>query len=1018
MRVNGNGVFRIVWLVACVILADATLVLAQGASATLNGRVVDPGDAVLPGVTITAINTNTKVTRTTVTNAEGLYSLPGLEPGVYAIQAELSGFSNVTRTDVTLAVNQTITVDIQLALAGVAESITVAGSAPLIDVTQSLVSATIRTREVVNLPILTRNLNGLLNLVPGSKPIAVIHPVKRNYGSVSFSGSTGRNSIQVVDGGDNRDNIVGGPLLVFTLEGIEEFQVAQHQFSAADGRSSGAAVNVLTKSGTNVMKGSGFLFDREKALTAKDYFTKRDGLLKLPFSRQQFGGSVGGPIVPNRAFFFGAVERIQEDTAVTIPNNVYHELELLAFANVKLPEGQKIDRPYRDLLYTVKQNVQLSRNHSLLGRVYRQTGHNKNGVNGPRTDSYIAGYYQSIDMRANATEDLAGWDAVGQHSWTIGNRALNQFTVHRNSFYGLFDFNNFLRDYPNVPRFPDVENLRFPSLSIGQITAGGEFAQSLWQIKDSMTLQVGSHALKMGGDYSWMPRYGGACCVYQGQHAFFDDPSTILNDKIKYPQGFQTPGAVQLWRGSPNPKNVLADLNQYGINGASQVKAYFQDDWRVQRKLTLNLGVRYDLDRNFYDQDGDLISNNLTVPVLQAIGSPYGGFPHTPSKDISPRVGFAYDLRGDGRRVLRSGYGLYFDGTGINNHYKVFMQNHRPLSFEANRVNTAVGVGDLATYRFGIDPPPPMPPAVTELPGKFPPGSSINGFVIDPNITDPRTHQFHLGYSHELTPNTVLSADYTHALGLNDFKEVQINTLKNGVRRLAPDLERVYGDANLLGPVQVHSSINRSRYDELAVQFQRRLPRATLQVNYILSGAYAYAGQIAQSAYFVFASQDADCLFCPGEWGPTTADERHRVVVFSVVDLPFGLQVSPVFQVATARPYNLIAGTDLNGDGQVDLSGSLTDRYVDPLTGQQVSVNSQRGDPFVLLDARVTKFFTVGQENRKLGVFVEFFNLFNTYNFGQIYGGNARSVLFKKPTGYMPGTGYPFQIQLGARFDF
>jgi hypothetical protein len=171
----------------------------------------------------------------------------------------------------------------------------------------------------VNLPILTRNLNGLLNLVPGSKSIAVIHPVKRNYGSVSFSGSTGRNSIQVVDGGDNRDNIVGGPLLVFTLEGIEEFQVAQHQFSAADGRSSGAAANVVTKSGTNALKGSGFLFDREKALTAKDYFTKRDGLLKLSFSRQQFGGSVGGPSVPNWAFFFGPVERIQEDTAVTIP---------------------------------------------------------------------------------------------------------------------------------------------------------------------------------------------------------------------------------------------------------------------------------------------------------------------------------------------------------------------------------------------------------------------------------------------------------------------------------------------------------------------------------------------------------------------------------------------------------------------------------------------------------------------------------------------------------------------------
>jgi hypothetical protein len=1014
MRVNGNGVFRIVWLVACVILADATLVLAQGGLGTFNGRVVDPGDAVLPGVTVTAININTKVTRITVTNAEGLYSLPGLEPGVYAIQAELSGFSNVTRTDVTLAVNQTITVDIQLALAGVAENITVAGSAPLIDVTQSLVSSTIRTREVVNLPILTRNLNGLLNLIPGSKPIAVIHSVKRNYGSVSFGGSTGRNTIQVVDGGDNRDNVVGGPLLVYTVEGIEEFQVASHQFSAADGRSSGAAVNIVTKSGTNALKGSGFLFERDKALTAKDYFTRVSNRPELPFSRQQFGGSVGGPIVPNRAFFFGAFERIREETAITIPDNVYRELELLAFAHVELPEGQKIEKPYRDLLYTLKGNVQLSQHHALTGRVYRQTGANIHGLNGPYTTSYGSGFYQSIDMRNSASEDLAGWDAIGQHSWTIGNRTLNQFTVHHSRFYGLFDYNYYLRDFPNKPRFPDVENLRFPSLSIGNVTTQGEYVQNMWQIKDSVTLQVGSHSLKMGGDYSWMPKFGGECCVYWGQHRFFDDPSTILSNKNGlYPQGFQTPGAVQQWRSGADLKN-----NVYALEGTSQVKAYVQDDWRVRPRLTLNLGVRYDVDRNFYDQYGDLTRNSLIVPVLAAIGSPYAGFPKTPTKDISPRVGFAYDLRGDGRRVLKGGYGLYFDGTGINNHYNVFIQNHRPLSFDAFLVNSQVGVGQLANYRFGIDPPPPTPLPVTAFPGKFPPGASVGAYLIDPNITDPRTHQLHIGYSHELAPNTVLSADYTHALGLNDFKEVQINTLKNGVRKLAPDLERVYGDPNLLGPVQVQSSINRSRYDELAVQFQRRLPRATLTVNYVLSGAYAYGGQIAQSAYFVPASMDADCIFCPGEWGPTIADERHRFVVHGVVDLPWGLQVSPVFQAATPRPYNLIDGTDLNGDGQFDLTGSLTDRYVDPATGQQVSVNSQRGDPFVLLDTRVTKSFNVGRENRKLAVFVEFFNLFNTANFGQNYNGNGRSVLFKTPAALMPGSGYPFQIQLGARFDF
>jgi carboxypeptidase family protein/TonB-dependent receptor-like protein len=1011
MRVHGNGVFRIAWLVASVVLADATLVLAQGALGTFNGRVIDPGDAVLPGVTITATNINTNVARTTVTNAEGLYSLPGLEPGVYSVRAELTGFAISTRTGVTVAVNQTITVDIRLGLAGVAENITVSGATPLIEVTQSLVSATIRAREVVNLPLITRNLNGLLALIPGSKPVAEIHSMKRNYGSVSFGGSTGRNSIPVVDGGDNRDNVVGGPLLTFTVEGIEEFQVASHQFSAADGRSSGSAVNVVTKSGTNTLKGSGFFMDRDRAMAAKDYFTARDNRAELPFSRQQFGGSVGGPIVRNRAFFFGAVERIREEKAVTIPDQPYKELQLLAFANPLPPEGGKIDRPYRDLLYTAKGNVQLSQNHSLIGRFYRQKALTSNGLNGPDTRGVSAGAasYPSIDMRAFNREDQWGWDAVGQHSWTLGNRALNQFTVHASTFYFTSDFGNYYRDFP-ATLLPDVENLIFPTLSIGQVQLGGDVFQSMWQIKDNVTLQVGSHALKMGGDYAWMPKFGGHCCVPQGRFTFFDDPSTIVNNSNgKYPQGFQTPGIVQQWRGA-----AAIRANRYAILGSSQVKAYFQDDWRVQRRLTLNLGVRYDVDRNFYDQDEEAVYG-LTGIVLRGIGSPYGGFPHTPTKDISPRVGFAYDVRGDGRRVLRGGYGLYFDGTGMNTHYNVFIQNHRPLSLDYFLVNTAIGTGDLANYRFGIDPPPATPPAITELPGAIPPGRGAAGYWIDPNITDPRTHQFHLGYSHELAPNTVLSADYTRATGLNDFKEVQINTFKNGVRRLAPDLARVYGDPNLIGPLQIQSTIGRSRYDELAVQFQRRLPRATLQVNYVLSGAYAYGGEIAQSAYFVPASQDADDIFAPGEWGPTRNDERHRVVVYGVIDLPLGLQVSPVFQVATPRPYNLIAGADLNADGQTTTG---FDRYVDPATGQQVSVNSQRGDPFVLLDARVTKFFTVGQENRKLGVFVEFFNLFNTANHGSAYNGNARSVLFKTPTSFMPGSGYPFQLQLGARFDF
>jgi hypothetical protein len=1010
MLVNCNGVFRIASLIACVILAGTTPVLGQGALGTLNGLVLDQGDAVLPGATITATNIATNVTRTTVTNSEGLYNLPALDPGVYTIQAELSGFATSTRIGVTLAVNQTLTVDLKLELAGVSENITVAGASPLIEVTQSLVSSTIRTREVENLPLLTRNINGLLGLLPGAKPVAVFHPLKRLSGSVSFGGSGGRNVVPVVDGGDNRDNIVGGAMVNYTVEGIEEFQVASHQFTAADGRSSGAAVTILTKSGTNAVKGSGFFYERDRALTAKDYFTARDKLPKLPFNRKQYGGSVGGPIVTNRAFFFAAAEGIHELASQTVPDKVYNEFLLLVPFGAKAERS--VDKPYWDAMYTAKGNVQLNSNHSLIARFAGQRNYATNSGKG--NAALVAGLGSWIDTSSRSIEDNRYWDAVGQHSWTIGNRSLNQFTVHYGHAYSLRDNAGlgdvlYFSNYPNATPPPITSNLNFPFGRIGDTGGSYNAPQNLAQIKDTFTLQVGSHAFKMGGEYSWMPTFGGNCCLNWGVFTFFDDPSVIVsNSNGKYPQGFQTPGAVrQFQQGAP------IKTNTYQLYGTRQIGGFVQDDWRVGRRLTLNLGVRYDLDLNFYDQRN--AANGLTGQVLRAIGSPYGGFAKTPTKDVSPRVGFAYDTGGDGRRVVRGGYGLYFDRMLIQNHYQSFYMNKRPISFDRFLVNSEVGKGQLADYRFGIDPPPQQPAAVTEFPGAFPPGGSVAGAWINPNSTDPRNHQFHLGYSHELAPNTVLSADYTHITGLNEYKERTLNTFKDGVRRLAPDLARVYGDANLLGPIRLESYEGRSRYDELAVQFERRLERATLRVIYTISGAYAYSGEIATTAAQSLLAQDQDDLFAPGEWGPTASDERHRVVVFGVFDLPFGLQVSPVFQAATPRPYNLIAGVDLNGDGQTPLN----DRYIDPATGQQVSVNSQRGDPFWLLDARVTKFFTLGQGNRKVGVFGEFFNLLNTANFGQTYGGNASSkATFKQPLGFMPGNGYPFQIQVGARFEF
>src|SRR5262245_33404104 len=327
-------------LMIAAALLTATAGFAQ-ATSTFNGRVLDQGDAVLPGVTVTATNTSTGVARTTVTNADGQYSMPGLEPGTYEIKTDLAGFAPSVRRNISLTINATLTVDFKLALAGLNETLTVTGEAPLIEATQSKVANTIQTTELQNLPMITRTISGMLELLPGAAPVAALHRTKENTGSVSYGGSSGGNVIPTVDGADNRDNHYSGPLMSFTTESLEQFQLASSQFSAADGRTSGAAVSLVTKAGTNVLHGSGFVYERDRKLTSKDFFTQQANGNKAPVSRQQFGGSIGGPIVKNRMFFFGAIEQQSESKGQFVPDNQYKQLEALvgAMNRGQIPQG-------------------------------------------------------------------------------------------------------------------------------------------------------------------------------------------------------------------------------------------------------------------------------------------------------------------------------------------------------------------------------------------------------------------------------------------------------------------------------------------------------------------------------------------------------------------------------------------------------------------------------------------------------------------------------------------------------
>ncbi len=443
------------------------------------------------------------------------------------------------------------------------------------------------------------------------------------------------------------------------------------------------------------------------------------------------------------------------------------------------------------------------------------------------------------------------------------------------------------------------------------------------------------------------------------------------------------------------------------------------------------MGIRYDLDIGYVDSENQ--ANNRVIKFLKIIGNPYGErVAEDDTNNFAPRLGFAWDIKGNGSSVLRGGYGIYYDQSFLN----------VPLF--------AVQLANPEIYALIIDdspnlslasPAPPFPRPLTNPPIGFP----INGRFIDPDYESPYTQQFNLGFGVELGRNMALDFDYVHILGLHEFTQLDINprigplinaqrTDPNPPRLLQPQIDAnrnaiiaEFGQANPFTRIRVAQSDGRSRYDAFTMAFRKRYSnRFLFNAHYTLARAVAWFGG---SQSFQLTAQNQFKKFDPlADFGYTGEDERHRFVMSGVFDLPWGFQVSPVAQFASARPFSVIPGAiDINRDGVVN------DRETrDGNDQNKLPPNTERGDNFKQVNIRVSKFINF-TENMKLGLFFEAFNIFNTGNFGACSGdvagacsidNNINSPNFRKPINFFGATGFsepigiPFQSQFGLRFNF
>jgi outer membrane receptor protein involved in Fe transport len=922
-------------LVAAIALAAPAF--AQQTAGNIAGRVLDPQGAAMPGVTVTAKNPETGFTRTGVSDAEGLYRISALPVGTYDLTVELQGFATLEQKGIVVNVGQTVDLNFDLKVAQVSETVNVTGESPLIETSSSSVGGVVDVQNIESLPLNGRQFANLALTIPGVGLGFHSDPTKSTQFSPQIAGGNGRNVNYQIDGGDNNDDTVGGLLQLFPLEAIQEFNFQTARYKAEYGRSNGGVMNIVTKSGTNQYQGSGFTLFRDKSMNAKTETEKLNEVEKQDYRRYQYGGSFGGPILRDRVHYFAAAERTQLDTKQAV------DTEGL------FPEQDGIFTvPVRENLLTVKGTTNLNAAQYLSVRYGRNTNSQPYGA-GPTAPVNNWGVSENTFNSINVN-----------HNWVLGGSRLNEFIFQYADFANAISANS-LDPYQIFPN----------GVTIGQNpNTPQQTQQHKWQFRDDFSWHAAGmgglgHDFKTGANFINEPRLFITFNVGTGGYAYTHLDNTLTG-----------PISVVTLQGGAADANIPT----------KQFATYFQDDWRLTDRLTLNLGLRYDLNTGFaIDQTKNpnyvMVANAGAAGLLAGLPG-FEDFGKSPKEDydnIQPRVGFAYDVRGNGRDLVRAGYGRYYDFGYTNSNILFAAVNATGLGagtvFE---VQNASGIRNPNGTFFKVADPVSNIESQNTAGGSLP----LNRHVASPRLKQPYTDQISVGWSHELATATVLDVDYMHVEGRDIGWRPRLNAIHPGqaARPLA-----------LLGinpsPADIAIAISRgkSRHDGLNVGLRRRMTNGIqMSAWYSLSRSISTTGNSGDELDLTNI-QNAGDPFNDVQFGPSRrSDARHRATISAIVNLPYGFQVSPIWRYRSGLPVNIIEGVDLNADNVLD---DIPDRaYAYDGVGNPPkdigpckTINCGRGASLSQVNLRVSKGFNLTQGLRLEGI-AEVFNLFNAKN--------------------------------------
>jgi outer membrane receptor protein involved in Fe transport len=992
---------QVIALAVCVALfsASAPGLRAQQAAATLGGVVSDPNGAVVSGALVTLTQQSTGVRRETTTGGEGLYTLTNLAAGDYQLGVKAAGFKAPPLV-VTLQVGQSTTLNVPLEVAGADEvSVTVTDAGSPVDQTSSKVDGVVGAREIASLPLNGRNFLELALLIPGNAPAPNFDPTKSNTVVISSAGQLGRGGNVTVDGADSNDDVVGGQVQNVSQDAVQEFQIATNRFSAQLGRSGSSVINVVTRSGSNELHGSGAFYFRGSLFQGLPATFDRTLDDESPFDREQYSFTLGGPLKKDKAWFFGSVEYRNQDGALLVG------VRDLATRSIRRTFA---DAPLNDLLSTERLDWQPSARDHLF---FRYSLQREDDVAASTLDRAIGSASQRQASANNTHSFLTNYTRV------LSPRDVNSFN---------FSYSTFRNDTEPVAPGPQ---LTFPSIQDGasfRVPQGTK--QRRLQFGDALTLVRGNHTFNVGGEVQRVGADFDLRVFQQGRIEFIEDfPDFDRNGDGRVDDN-DLLFAVTLRSGNPTRALVIPDANSTYLAG------FVQDDWRVHPRLTLNLGLRYELDTDVKNVSRVGRLNPLVLPFLR-------GERRRDRNNFGPRAGFNYATK-DGRTSLHGGYGIYYDRITLEVQSLERGLDGRALPIEVRAGNVFFIAPECLFNPACGQFPPPAPTLASPFTGFILTGAGASGInIIDNRMQNPTVQQFNLGLQREFGDDYVLRADYLHNFGTHFIIGRTIGQVFNPVVG-GPD-----------AVVNLESSV-KTKYDGLLLSFEKRFSRRQqFRASYTLSKAFNYAND--DQIPFSNGPLDPDNLQL--EYGPTPNDQRHRFAFAGVLDLPAGVRVAPLLTLASGVPMDIlvpgggrrIPQLQRNAGGRLFHTGAELNEFIRQVNagggvgGQPLPLvrdDARFNDGFSSFDLRLSKVFRPG-ERVSVEPMVEAFNLFNVTNvlgfsksnysgFSNVLvrdsndpssPGFLRSSSFGRPVttaGGVFGSGGPRAFQFAARVTF